>query len=157
MVGTIEAPRLRKGRLVVVILLTFITGGLYIPLWFLRRRAALNALESSSKLGVVGPALLGVGYPAFVVAAVWNPMLAESLFGDLFRLALGIGLIALSFKVRHILLDHFEARIRRELPGSSSLQTLTDIAGIWTFLLQIWYLQHKINQYQRELYSPFVS
>jgi hypothetical protein len=152
-----DSPRLKKTHLALVIPLTLITLGLYIPIWFLRRRAAFNALESSTKIGIAGPLLLGGAQLAFLSIAVLKPQAIQGLAGDLGRLAIGIGMIALSFGVRRILLDHFETRVRRELPGSSSLQTLTDVSGIWTFFFQIWYLQHKINEYQLELYTPFTS
>jgi len=155
--GLPEKPRLKKTHLAFVIPLTIVMGGVYISIWFLRRRSALNVLESSTKLGTLGPLLLGGGQFAFLLAALWGPAVIAGLAGDLFSIALGILVILLSFRVRGILLDHLDARIRREIPGASSLQTLTDISSIWTFFFQIWYLQHKINQYQRELSTPFVS
>ena len=149
-----DAPRLKTIHLVSVILLTIITFGLYGPNWFLKRREALNALESPTKLGVLAPLLLFGAQLLYLCADAWRPhAIHGSLAGHLARLAIGFGGAALSLRVRRILLDHFEARARREIPGRSSLRAFTRVSGIWTFIFQFWYLQYKINGYQRELYS----
>ena len=59
---------LTRSSVVVVVLLSFVTFGLYTGIWYLRRRKALNHLNSSSKLGVFGPiALIGVTAPAVLL------------------------------------------------------------------------------------------
>jgi hypothetical protein len=42
--------QLKKRRVVTMLIFTAVTLGFYYPIWFLRRRAALNALDSPQKI-----------------------------------------------------------------------------------------------------------
>src|SRR3954469_22455525 len=48
---------LKRSSVIAVVLLSFVTLGLYVPIWFLRRRRGLNSLDSPRKLSVFGPAI----------------------------------------------------------------------------------------------------
>ena len=50
---------IKKTSILVVIILTFITGGIYFPIWYLTRREAINQLHSTEKLGK-GIFILGI-------------------------------------------------------------------------------------------------
>ena len=49
---------LQRSSVTVVVLLTFVSGRFYIPVWFHRRMKAINSLDSPSKLWKWGPAVL---------------------------------------------------------------------------------------------------
>src|SRR6266566_1911660 len=49
-VADVSPTGLRRRSVVLMIVLTVVTFGLYYPIWFLRRRAALNRLDSPRKL-----------------------------------------------------------------------------------------------------------
>ena len=49
-VADVASARLRPRSVIVMILLSLVSFGLYYPIWFLRRRAAFNQLDSPRKL-----------------------------------------------------------------------------------------------------------
>ena len=135
---------------VVVVLLTFITCGVYSPIWFLQRRAFLNALDSSEKKisdGLVISALvvwsLSLVITIFALITIFtgfNEGLAapSSPLDGLDRLlsfAGGVMLLMLSFRAKNRIAQHM-LRTGHHVPMS----------GLATFFLQIYYLQYKINQ-----------
>ncbi len=141
-----EDTSLEKASVVKVLVLTLITGGLYAAFWFLRRLNALNSLASPFKLnqGVFGFVIAGclvniaiVFYVAFSEGTI-SPGLAKSLLDTSDVLGLVIQLVVLfqTFKVRRILMDHFNEHLRRDVKFS----------WILTFLFSIFYLQYKINR-----------
>ena len=63
-------------------------------------------------------------------------------------LAWGITALVLCFRVRSILADHLESKIRAVLPASVGLQASSSHHSfLLTFIFNIWYLQYKINQF----------
>ena len=61
-VADVSPTGLKRRSVILMILLTIVTFGLYVPIWFLRRRAALNRLDSPRKLRL---------WP-FVIAVTWS-------------------------------------------------------------------------------------
>jgi hypothetical protein len=135
---------------VVVILLTFITCGVYAPIWFLQRRAFLNALDSSEKKisdGLVISALVAWSISLVITLVAIVAILGEFDEGfwawsspmdgidRLISFAGGIMLLMLSFRAKNRIAQHM-LRMGHHVPMS----------GLATFLLQIYYLQYKINQ-----------
>lgn len=135
-------------------LLTLLTAGLYQPIWFLRRRKALNSLHSREKLGVL-PLLLAL---AALVASICLPTLGSIKFGSwveaenafpplhpLILLVAGLIMIVQCFKVRRILLDHLAPRQEGMFSAGIRLQYEELFSRMGTFFFGIFYLQSKIN------------
>lgn len=128
-----------------------ITLFIYYSWWFLRVGSRLNRLNSDRKVDVGLPIFVLTYAVLNVLVAIWSGFVAgaglqgdaahyaaaASKASDILGLAAGVVLLALTFRVRRILLDHFGDRVR--------------ISGVATFLLGIFYLQDKINKLpQRE-------
>jgi hypothetical protein len=121
-----------------VVLLSLL--GIYVPIWFLRRRRGLNSLDSPRKLGVLGPvALLGLQVTYLFLPEHSTP---DTIVG----LAIVIMIMLLAFRVRFMLADHMESKIKAVLPVSVGIQGSSNPSNLLTFFLNIWYLQYKINQ-----------
>jgi len=136
-----------------LIFLTFITVAIYYPLWFLRRRSALNSLQSRDKLNtgvfVVAIVLFSVGLLLMLMSGALEgfgeglgrrDLVAVSKglegFAQFLNLVAGIALLIQSFKVRRMLTEHLAVRTGQPVSFS----------GLGTFFFQILYLQHKINR-----------
>ncbi len=144
---------IKKTSVVVVVLLTAITGGIYIPIWFLTRRSAINALDSGEKLGkgifilaAVVFAGVTVGSAYLQVLEIMGPVFSTNgelvivsleLLLNVISLLVFIPVIYEAFKVKRIIEDHFINRY----PGKG-----VHLSKLWTFLLMNIYLQHKINR-----------
>lgn len=145
------APALWSRSLIVMIVLFVGTLGFYHPIWFLRRRSALNHLESPVKLDL-WPFLVYLGYLVFVivvaVATVDVPPGERSglnLVMSVTRLGVAILVVVQAFRVKRILEDHLAG------PGDSVAHEIGQqpvlLSGILTFFLSIFYLQYVINHY----------
>lgn len=138
---------LKRRSLVVMIVFFVVTLGLYYPIWFLRRRAALNGLDSPRKLQR-WPFLLVLAFFVFqlIVAIASDPEEAVgrgSLLFSLVRLAVALLIVVQCFIIKDILEDHLAG------PGdtipSSGLSDGARLSGLMTFFFQIFYLQYVIN------------
>ena len=140
-----------------VVIFSLLTLGLYVPFWYLRRRAAINNLQSPEKLskGVFIFALslwildftVSLAYGALAEAGIGFP--AKSLEGvsRILELTVGITLLIQAFKVRRILLDHNGVQQAGMFSSQIGLEANTSFSGVATFFLGIWYLQYKINEF----------
>jgi len=132
---------LKRSSVIAVVLLSFVTLGFYLPIWFLRRRRGLNSLNSPRKLGVLGPVIL-------LGLQVIDLFLPQDLTPEtIVSLAVFITVLVLAFRVRFILSDHLTSKIRAVLPVSVGFPTSSSPSNLLTFFLTIWYLQYKINQF----------
>ena len=153
-VETSSAVEIKRTSLILVIFLTCATSGIYIPIWFLTRRRAINALRSEEKLG---KGILILATVIFTVATVGSSYLTVLDFMDfiaplsagnqgLLMLGLNAGLNVISlvafipviyeaFKVKRILDDHLNY-LGKDMRFSK----------VWTFLLMNIYLQYRINR-----------
>lgn len=146
-----------RRNIVLMIVLTLVSFGLYYPFWFLRRRAALNGLDAPRKLPL---------WPFLIILAYSVMNLGEVIaFGDvpdvqtlgaggallllLVRLAVGVLIIVQCFLIKDILEDHL-AGPEDQVP-SPLLSNRVQLSGLLTFLFGIFYLQHIIN---REIVDP---
>jgi hypothetical protein len=130
---------LKRSSVLAVVLLSVIP--FYISIWFLRRRAGLNALNSEVKLGLFGP----VGILGCQAVYFWAP--EDSTIQVVGALAAAALIVVLAFRVRAILIDHLAAKIREVLPVSAGFEAMLAPSSILTFFLNIWYLQYKINEF----------
>ena len=133
---------LRRFSVVLLIVITLVTCGIFIPIWFLMQRKGLNRLNTMVQLNhaplifalvVSGVELLGGG----IAAEDASVELATSLLS----LIASVVIIVQAFRVRDMLHRHF-ANERRE-----GLRTLIrpHLSGLATFFLGPWYLQYRVN------------
>ncbi len=153
------APALKKTSVFLVIFLTLITFGVYVPVWFITRRKAINSLHSQQKLGLGTLVFVLVLFGAVLLAGFVEGWMQASaahvtmetytkLNADIVNVLAGVGGIVLlvqSFKVRRILLDHFRAQSSGLFSSTMSLEREVSFSGVATFFLHIYYLQYKIN------------
>jgi hypothetical protein len=149
-----EYAPLADASLLGMCLLTLLTAGLYVPIWFLIRLRALNNLHSNEKLHVL-PATVAL---AALVASLSIPFLgsfkwgswvaAENAFPGLhpgILLVAGLILVVQCFKLRRILLDHLAPRQEGMFAAGIRMQHEEMFSRMGTFVFGIYYLQHKIN------------
>jgi hypothetical protein len=144
---------LGRRRVIVMIVLTIVTFGLYYPIWFFRRRGALNRLNSPRKLrlwpftifctvtvvDVVVVIASGPGLPAGTIGAAAADLLR------LARLAAGVLMLVQCFLTKDILEDHL-AGPEDDVSHSLFVERVK-LSGLMTFFFQIFYLQYVINHY----------
>jgi hypothetical protein len=142
---------LKRRRVIVMIVLTMVTLGLYYPIWFFRRRGALNRLNSPRKLRLWPLTIFCTVTAVDVVVAVASaPGPPAETIGDpaatllgLVRFATGILMLVQCFFTKDILEDHLAGP---EDDGSHSLFVeRVKLSGLMTFFFQIFYLQYVIN------------
>jgi len=140
-----EVFGLPKIHLCMVVLLQIVTLGMYSIVWFMRRREAVNKLNSTEKISEGVLIAIACFLAASLMFGFFSGVFEESsgkIFNGLGNLAGFIGGVSslfMGFKYRKILRDHLrEIRPDVKLEGFAS--------GLWTFLFGVMYLQHKINQ-----------
>ena len=143
---------LKRRSLVVMIVFFVLSLGLYYPIWFLRRRAALNGLDSPRKLQR-WPLLIALAFFAFqiILAIASDPARPDQAIGagaflfSLVRLGVALLIVVQCFIIKDILEDHLAG------PGdaiSTSIRSdSVSLSGLMTFFFQIFYLQYVINRH----------
>jgi hypothetical protein len=149
--------QLEKISVLRTVLLSLVTLGIYIPIWYLNRRRAINALQSPEKLskGVFIFALslwildffLNLIYGALTEAGTSFPASSMDGLSRILQLMVGILLLFQAFKVRRILLDHHAAQDAGIFSYQLGMEADTSFSRVATFFLGIWYLQFKINEF----------
>jgi len=148
-----EPTGLKRRSVLLMIVLVILTLGLYIPLWFLRRRKALNQLDSPRKLDL-GPFVAFAVFTALEVAMILAVRAAGEaaippdviVIVSLARFVLGIVLLLQCFKTKNILEDHL-AGPADAAPSMFAAAERVKLSGLMTFLFQIFYLQYVINRH----------
>ena len=150
-VADLSPTGLKRRSVILMILLTIVTFGLYVPIWFLHRRAALNRLDSPRKLRL-WPFVIAVTWFVFqfiVRIAAGSAPLAQAIgegaalhFG---RFAVGMLMLVQSFFTKDILEDHL-AGPGDQVPNPLLVDTVK-LSGVMTLFFQNFYLQHVINRY----------
>ena len=143
-------PLKRRG-IVAMILFTVITLGFYSPIWFLRRREALNQLHSPRKLrawpfaafiAIMIVDLMVNFAVGFSGAEVVPPEVAIPLI--VVEVGLGIVLLMQCFRTKNILEDHLAGRADVASPMFTEPVRLS---GLMTFIFTTLYLQYIINKH----------
>jgi uncharacterized protein DUF4234 len=144
---------LRERRILAMIVFTIITWGLYVPIWFLRRRSALNQLKSDRKLQlypfIAIFALLFVEFLAgFVLGFTRDVALLPSLraLGLLVRIGMTVTLVVQAFRVREILEDDLTEKQPSIPSPGTNFGDAHKVSTLLTFFLGIFNLQHVINR-----------
>jgi hypothetical protein len=140
---------LKRRSPVVMIVFFVVTLGVYFPIWFLRRRAALNRLDSPRKLQR-WPFLLALAFFVFqIILAIASdpakPIGNGSLLFSFVRLAVALLIVVQCFIIKDILEDHLAGP--GDTTSSSVLSDGVRLSGLMTFFFQIFYLQHVINRH----------
>ena len=149
--------KFEKTSVVVVILLSLLTGGIYLPIWFLRRREAINRLRSPEGIGWAAPFAATVAFSLGLCAAFASgfagAMGLREAVGELFasgRVLAMVGAVLIlfaCFRVRRIVLDHLHTQSSGLFASSVALERDTSFSGVATFFFGIYYLQYKINRF----------
>ena len=142
---------LKQRNVLLMIGLTLVSFGLYYSIWFLRRLAALNRLNTPRRLRA-WPFLLLFAFSltrliAAIVSGPARPQPATSswsLLWTLVQLAIGILILVQCFFIKDMLEDHL-ASPEGEL-SSSVFSDSVKLSGLMTFFFGIFYLQHVINE-----------
>ncbi|OJJ20992.1 hypothetical protein BKI52_10475 [marine bacterium AO1-C] len=133
-------------HVIITVLLSLVTLGLYIPLWYIINRQAINTMVENKRLSMIGPITVLVLYGLSTIFSI------ITLFTDLFgateavnqyyanidTLITYIGLvwtIILSFQVQAIFKTYCQGN-----------EYAIGFVGLFTFFLGIFYLQFKVNQ-----------
>lgn len=154
--GSTEQPAkhdIKKTPVVLSIIFTVITAGIYYPCWFLTRREALNSLKTTEKLGkgvfifavvvfsvslllsFVSGGLEGIGEELSDIEFIAMAKMVGAV-GRLISAVASITLLVQCFKVRRMLREHFAQHLGQPVVFS----------GVALFFFQIYYLQYKINR-----------
>lgn len=133
---------MKKTSVLLVIFLTFITFGIYFPIWFLKRRQSFNKLNSEKKLGSGVFTFITIFYIFYVLISFIsgflqgysgqpNPTIMVIVsIASLINLVCGIILWVKCFTVRRMLIEHFQQPVN----------------WVATLFFTIYYLQYKINR-----------
>jgi len=143
---------LKRRSVVLMIVFTLVTLGMYYPIWFFRRRRALNSLNSSRKLRLWPLLAFCVVYALeFAVGFASGEGSPEQTIGpsavkllDLLQLIVGIFMLFQCFIIKDILEDHLT---EPEDPAARRLFVeRVKLSGLLTFFFGIFYLQYVINR-----------
>jgi hypothetical protein len=148
-----SATDLKRRSVLLMVVLTLVTFGLYYPIWFLRRRAALNRLDSPRKLRLWPFAVFTawfafqfiVGFAAALRAHGQVARGETPLLFNLFQLGINILMLVQSFFTKDILEDHLSGP-GDDVPNALFVDSVK-LSGVMTFFFQIFYLQYVINRY----------
>jgi Domain of unknown function (DUF4234) len=142
---------LKRRSVLLMILFTVITLGVYYLVWWFRRRPGLNLLDSPQKLAM---------WPLLLTAAMWVVQfgvgIAQGLAPDeqilnpevqmlssVFQLYVGIVMIFQAFKIKSIIEDHVFPDVQERALFVEHVK----LSGLMTFFFSIYYLQWAINRY----------
>jgi len=160
---TDPAPPFKKTPVLLALLYQIITLGIYTPVWYLTRRRAINSLKSVDKLSKTPFVVAIVGTSILIILALVSGMLegiGEELnspdylatakgidvFVSILNLIIYIILIFQAFNARSIIEGHLDL-----VSGDTAFLAVTGhkFSTVWTFLLNILYLQYKINRTEK--------
>ena len=142
---------LKRRGLLMMILFTIITLGVYYPIWWFRRRPGLNRLNSPQKLAIWPLVLFATLFAIQLVHGFLQGLTGDdqvlgagpAAFISLFQLVVGIVMIIQSFKVKSIIEDHATP----EPESAPMFVEHVKLSGIMTFFFSIFYLQWAINRH----------
>ncbi|MGH9324462.1 MAG: DUF4234 domain-containing protein [Vicinamibacteria bacterium] len=136
---TVQELALPRTGLLVMILITLVTLGLYIPYWFLSRRRALNHLAAEADNVNLLTFLLAATYAiAFAFGSI-SGALSETVGSTLAAFRQGTTIIDLVSRILTIILSF---RVKSILEANHP----EPLSAVGTFFLSLFYLQYKINR-----------
>jgi Domain of unknown function (DUF4234) len=155
-VYTASVPGLKRRNVVLMIVFTVVTLGIYLPCWFLGRRHAINSMNSTEKLGVTpfvfAIVLLGIDIMLSMALVAFQAAgeidAARSIEGmpSVVELLTALLLLVQCYKVRRIFDSHLHYESQRRNVETPKVQRIQSSLGrVWVLPFQIYYLQHIIN------------
>ncbi|MFZ3073251.1 MAG: hypothetical protein WA162_08410 [Thermodesulfobacteriota bacterium] len=142
-----SATSVEKMGVLALVIVMFLTGGIYTGFWFVKRIGAINAMKSEFKLreGIFAFIIAGfaVNVSLLLYVIFQDASLTEELrqtllqASDILTIVLQVSVLIQCFKARRIFMDHFNENLKKEIKFS------------WpaTFFFGIFYLQYKINRF----------
>ena len=130
-----EFPRtgLKKINLPLMIFLAVVSGGVFIPIWFLIQRDAINSMTSKDENKLSTNLFYFVAFMFFVTSSLeMGTIWAKT---STWNGILGIIVLVQSFKIRRVFDEFFNARFNRNVSFS----------GLGLFIFTVFYLQNMIN------------
>ena len=128
--------KLKRRNLFALFILAGFTAGIYLPIWFLINREALNDLQSEEKLGQgIFIFTLIIFFVSILITIFSNNWWLPELFHYVDIIALLL-IVDQCSKVRRILNHHFNEFLGKDIT----------LSIMFTFFLNIFYLQYKINK-----------
>lgn len=145
---------IKKTPVILTIIYTLITGGIYYPCWFLTRRKQINKLQSDEKLSkgilIFAIVVYSLILCLYLVSGFFEGigesygdagkfMIAKRFasFADFTHLFIWIIMVFQCFKVKRIFWDHFNKHLYKDVRFSE----------LATFFFGAFYLQYKINNF----------
>lgn len=144
---------MKKIPIILMILFFIITVGLYLPYWYISRSKILNQFNSSKKINtaplIITSILIAIDltitYVPQAVLLLNQYILSDNLSMNLLELAIQLSytiiLYIQAFKIRDIILEHFD----------NSDDMGIDISWGGVFGFREFYLQYKINRFPKPL------
>jgi hypothetical protein len=142
----------RRRSVIVMIVLTIVTFGIYYPVWFYLRRRELNAMNSPRKMLLwplhafmvlfiveIGLAVATDDNPAQLIGSAGTAILA------VVRLIVYGIMVFQCFVIKDIIEDHFSGPDDPDMRAIFAAQRVK-LSGLATFFLSIYYLQYAINR-----------
>ncbi len=142
---TPQVADLIKMNVLNVIFLTWITLGLYFPIWILKRKKPLENLHSNEKIGTGAPVTVIVFFSLAILFYFMSGFTKHDdisvsngfeTLGCVSNAIGGFTQLFLNFKCRRILVDHFNDYLQKDIRFSK----------VATFFFGVYYLQYKINR-----------
>lgn len=129
--------QLQKQSIFLLLIISILTFGIYIPIWFLNRVEAFNNLHSRTKLSefpLIIVLVLFISSMMLTISVIFSLNFSMFLMADginmVINLVGGFIILIYSFSVRSILEDQYD----------------TSVSAIFTLLFSVFYLQYKINK-----------
>lgn len=150
-VSDVDAAGLKHRSVWMMVLFTVISLGIYYLIWWLRRRDALNRLNSSKKVAIWPLLLLGLLFAGSLVLGILAGSLGEgapivqtgNLVSSVVQIVVSIAMLIQTFRVKDIIEDHAAPD-----PHSDTLFVeRVQLSGLMTFFFSIYYLQWAINRH----------
>jgi hypothetical protein len=144
---------LKRRSVWLMVLLIFVTLGVYYPVWFFRRRGGLNRLNSPRKLALWPLVLFAAYFLTYIaIELIAGEATVQEAYGDgvafllgAVRLGIGIMMVVQCFAIKDIIEDH--AQGPDDPDGDRMFKPQVKLSGLMTFFFSIFYLQHAINKY----------
>ena len=141
---------LKRRSVLVMVVFTIITFGLYYLAWWFRRRRGLNRLNSEAKLPLWPLLLMLALYVSQFFLGLFadvgdNQVVREQVevFGVIFQLLVGIVMLVMTFRVKNMIEDHAEP----DADSGAMFVEHVKLSGLMTFFFSIYYLQWAINRH----------
>ena len=142
---------LKRRSVVVMVVFTIITFGLYYLAWWFRRRGGLNRLNSEAKLPLWPLLLMLALYVVQFFLGLTEDLGADDqavreraeVLGVIFQLLVGIVMLVMTFRVKEMIEDHATP----DLDSGPMFVEQVKLSGLMTFFFSIYYLQWAINRY----------